>query len=129
MTTPLRFLFTFLFLNTVIASQAQFSYISPMPGSKMHNKETNIILRTGKPIDASSLKTNLVSINGSVSGTHECKIKLADDGKSILIYPSPILSGGETVTVVVNDGIRNETGEVIYGITFQFQSHPDFTPA
>jgi len=110
-----------------LSSEAQFTYISPVPGSKLHNKETNIILRTGKIIDAASLKTNLVSISGTLSGLHECRIKLADDKKSILVYPVPMLSGGETVTVTVNDGIRNENGEEVRGTTFKFQTHPDYT--
>src|ERR1044071_7386435 len=55
----------FITLSIIVhSSSAQFTYISPVPGSKMNNKETNIILRTGNFIDAASLKNNLVAING-----------------------------------------------------------------
>lgn len=109
------------FLLLVHTAYAQFTYISPMPESKMHNKEANIILRSGEYVNAASLRPDLFSISGSVSGEHILKVKLAADKKTILIQHEAVFSGGETVTVTVDDGIRNSDGSSVCGTTFQFQ--------
>ncbi len=110
-------------------SNAQFTYLSPMPGSKMNNLETSIILKTGKFIDATSLKNALITINGSLSGVHEASIKLARDNKTILVYPITKFSGGETVSVEIKDGIKNADGSKVSGASFQFRTHPEYTAA
>ena len=114
-------------LFITIHSNAQFTYISPVPGSKMNNQQTNIILRTGELVDATSLRSDLVTVSGSLSGTHAASIKLAIDRKTILVTPSTLLSGGETVTVKVKDGIKNVDGSVVNGTSFQFQTHPEYS--
>jgi len=115
-----------LFLS--LQSNAQFTYINPMPGSKLHNAETGIILKTGKLLDATSLHSDLITVSGSLSGTHEVKIKLAGDNKTILIQPLTAFSGGEKVTVVVKNGLRNRDGSLVNGISFNFETHPIWTP-
>ncbi|MFI5135128.1 MAG: arylsulfotransferase family protein [Chitinophagales bacterium] len=114
-------------LFLTLHSNAQFTYVNPMPGSKMHNAETGIILRTGKIIDATSLRNDLVFVSGSLSGLHEVKVKSALDNKSILIQPSTVFRGGEVVTVKVSDGMHNADGSLIHGTTFTFETHPEWT--
>lgn len=106
---------------SVSVCYSQFTYVSPEPDSKMHNKETGIILRTGKYIDATSLHDNLFCVNGSISGSHLITPKLAADKVSILIKPAEFFAAGETVTVKVSDGIRNSDGSSVTGTTFSFQ--------
>ncbi len=115
------------FLITARTASAQFSYISPVPGSKMHKKEAGIILRTGQYVDASSLTPDNFFISGLSSGPHDVKVRLAADNKTILIHPSTIFSAEETVTVSINDGIRNSDGSIVNGTTFEFQVSPDIT--
>jgi hypothetical protein len=110
--------FTRLFLSTILvtiilsqAARAQFQYISPKPGSQYHNAETNIILKNGNPIDESSLLPSLVHVTGSISGMHEARIVLADDKKTIVIYPTTIFAEGEQVNVVIDDGFRKKPGK------------------
>src|SRR6266487_4424442 len=98
MKQPIQFIFSFILLAVATTSFAQFNYINPLPDSKNKNKQTTIILKNGGFIDASSLKNNLVSITGSKSGSHTSRIVLADDGKTICIYPQPIFQGEETVS-------------------------------
>src|SRR6187397_2941845 len=100
----LRFILSYMLFMAATNAFAQFSYISPKPGSKMHNKETNIILKNGGFINASSLKSDLVTISGTFSGIHTARIVLSTDRKTICIYPEPMLKGGETITVTVADG-------------------------
>src|SRR6185295_14351953 len=85
---------------------AQFKYIWPMPGSKLSNKETNIILKNGSFIDPSSIKNNLVTITGTRSGLHTARIVLSDDKKTIVVFPHPMLQSGETVIVSVANGFK-----------------------
>jgi hypothetical protein len=115
-----------LFLS--VSVNAQFSYINPRPGSKMKNPETGIILRTGQAVNPWSLSNDLISITGSLSGLQAASIKLARDGKTILVTPERPFRGGETVTVTVNDGIRNADGSPVAGTRFDFETHPEWTP-
>lgn len=121
----LSFVLPLAFLASVHTCYGQFTYISPMPESKMHNKETGIILRTGESVNAASLRPDIFSISGTVSGEHLVRVKLAADNKTILIHPLMIFSGGETVTVTVNNGIRNSDGRIVQGMTFRFQINND----
>src|SRR5438034_977327 len=121
MPNHLPFVFGLAFLTLAHTSYGQFSYISPVPESKMHKKETGIILRTGDYVNAASLRPDLFSISGSVSGEHTVKVKLAADKKTILIRPLVIFCSGERVTVTVKDGIRNFDGRIVRGMTFRFQ--------
>ena len=108
---------------------AQFTYISPVPGSKFNNKESGIILRTGKEVTASSLRPVLFSITGSVSGKHEASIKLAADHVTIWIQPLLPFSAGETVTVDIRDGIKNSDKSMVHEKTFQFEISKERTVA
>lgn len=119
-------LLSFLLLMPVTAAFAQFNYISPLPGSKLANKETNIILKNGSFIDPSSIKNNLVTITGSKSGLHTSRIVLSDDKKTIVIYPQPMLQTGETVTVNVANGFKKSDGTLINGTSFEFETHPEW---
>jgi hypothetical protein len=102
---------------------AQYQYISPLPGSKYKNPETNIILKNGDPIDPKSLNSSLINISGSLSGLHTARIVLSNDGKTIVVYPSPKFAEGETVAVAVSDGFKKKSGAIITGVDFQFDIH------
>ncbi|MBA3648831.1 MAG: aryl-sulfate sulfotransferase [Chitinophagales bacterium] len=106
---------------------AQFEYISPKPNSIYHNTTTNIILKNGALIDSTSLSDSLFTVTGTLSGNHTVTLILSDDKKTILIYTQLPFSQGETVTVTVDSAIKKQTGEIIAGTRFQFQTHPAFT--
>ena len=98
-----------------------YQYISPVPGSSMNMPGTNIIIRQGNYINPVSLSSSNIQIKGSESGIHFFKIKLADDGKTILINPVSKFSLGETVDVHYHDGILNDDGVKLPGFDFQFK--------
>lgn len=114
------FLSGIMFLSGVQNIFAQFTYISPVPESKMHNRQTGIILRTGSEVDAASLDPDFFEVSGSLSGVHTLRVLLAADKKSILVQPTTIFSFGETVTVSISDGIRNADGSLVKGMNFSF---------
>lgn len=124
------FLPPYFFLLSVLfpfLANAQFAYISPVPGSTYHNPQTNIILKNGALIDKTSLQNSLVTVTGSLSGQHDIRIKLALDGKTILIDPLLNFTEGEQVDVKIADGFRMLDGQIISGIQFQFQIHPVYS--
>ncbi|MBK9732950.1 MAG: aryl-sulfate sulfotransferase [Chitinophagaceae bacterium] len=119
----------FAFALSIQIVSAQFSYVSPMPGSLYHNPQTNIILLNGQTIDAESVSNpDLLEIVGSVSGNHTWKARLSDDNKTVVIKPVPLFAYDETVYVIVNNGLRKSTGEVINGTSFSFQTRKAITP-
>src|SRR5262245_59929195 len=106
--------------------QAQFQYVSPVPGSKLHNPETNIILRPGSIIEAASVQAGLFQVEGSLSGNHECIVKLADGNRVVILEPKTPFLEGEDVSVTVDDGMQTN-GRTIKGTSFSFQIHPPRT--
>ncbi|HYV92728.1 MAG TPA: aryl-sulfate sulfotransferase [Chitinophagales bacterium] len=126
MKNRIRFIICCVLLFLATSAMAQFQYISPLPGSKIHHKETNIILKNGSFIKPASLRSDLVSITGTKSGGHHARIVLSDDKKTIVIYPEPIFQDGETVVVTVRDGFEKTDGTVIRGTAFQFETHPEW---
>ena len=107
---------------------AQFNYVSPLPGSKYHNPQTNIILKNGSFIDvASVIQGDLLEIVGSVTGTHSWHARLSDDKKTVVIRPDEAFAFSETVYVTVKDVLRKETGELINGTSFSFETKDAFT--
>ncbi len=79
-------------------------------------------------MDASSLLPSLVHIEGSKSGVHNCRIVLADDGKTVVIYPEPKFSPSERVDVVIADGFRKKNGTLVTGLSFHFETRKEHTP-
>jgi hypothetical protein len=119
--TVLFLLATSLFLKS---ASAQFQYISPVPGSGLHHPETNIILRNGNLVAASTIKPEYFAVSGAVSGHHDVSLMLADDGKTILLQPVVAFSHDEDVTVTVTDGLRTVNGKKINGTSFAFRTVP-----
>lgn len=108
---------------------AQFSFVSPMPYSKYHNPQTNIILNSGKQINAATVADKqLLNITGSLSGKHNWQARLSDDNQTIVIHPKPVFAYGETVTVTVNAKLRSVEGEIINGTSFTFSIHDAISP-
>ena len=121
-----KLLFIF-FITFSFIARAQFTYISPVPGSLYHNPETNIILKAKDTVDVTSLLPNTVEISGSLSAEHTCNIILSDDQKTILIYPVNPFLEGERVMVEIYNQFRNKNGNIIEGTSFEFKIHPKRT--
>ncbi len=71
-------------LSLIKLSSQPYQYLSPIPGSDKNTTRQSIAFRTGKLIDAGSLKDDLIHINGSLSGRVFGKIKLAADQKTVI---------------------------------------------
>ncbi|MBK6484016.1 MAG: aryl-sulfate sulfotransferase [Chitinophagaceae bacterium] len=118
--TKYQFIIFLLFTVCTFQSQAQFSYVSPLPGSKYHHPETNLIFRAGALLDPSSVNSNqLLEITGSQSGVHSWKPVLAE-GRILIIQPDVAFAWGETVQVVLHSLLRKADGSQVEGLAFSF---------
>ena len=123
----LSVLFTILLLSTNIEAQEEstFQYLSPLPGSKLLSRETNIIFSHKNYIDQSTMiKDNLIKVIGSQSSIHNGEFILSDDGKTILFNPYELFAPGETVTVTLSSGIKTITGTLINPVSYNFSITP-----
>jgi hypothetical protein len=122
------FAFLVLVLTYPLYSAAQFQYISPAPSSKFHDPTTNIILKNGGTIRESSLRKNLFSVKGSVSGNHAFDIKIAEEGATVILKPLTPFTEGETVSVAIGEGMITGEGAAVKGTAFTFDIRAPRTP-
>ncbi|MCZ6703969.1 MAG: aryl-sulfate sulfotransferase [Ignavibacteria bacterium] len=123
----LSVLFTIVLLSTNIEAQEEptYQYLSPLPGSKLLSRETNIIFIHKNYIDHSTLiKDNLIKVIGSQSGIHYGEFILSDDRKTMLFNPDDLFTPGETVTVTLNSGIKTISGKLIDPVSYSFSITP-----
>src|SRR6266850_1487736 len=103
------------------ASTPSFEFVSPVPGSTLVLPETNIILRPGGIVDASSIFGGaLFQVSGSSSGSHEGRIRLSDDGQTVTFQPYLPFSYGEEVTCVAGSGLWTDTRGLVLPGRFTF---------
>ena len=99
-------------------------YVSPRPGANLVSPATTIVLRSGAPIAADSLSERLFLVAGAASGVHAGRVRLADDGETVVFDPLLPFAPGEAVTVSVAGGIATESGQVLGGIDTTFTTSP-----
>ena len=103
------------------SNTAGFQYISPLPGSSLVSRETNIIIRPGGLMAQNSINSpSPLAVNGSLSGRHEGKMILSDDLRTLVFNPSTPFLSGETVTVLLEVGIRHADGTPVSPLSFFF---------
>ena len=123
----IKLLIFIIFLNGFSSAQSNnfnigsFEYISPVPGSGLHNPETNIIIRQGEAFDSFNLNdTSLLTVLGSISGFHNGSLYLTPDSKTIIFQPDSIFTRGETVYVSLKSGLMTTSGVQIDSLHFFF---------
>ncbi len=105
---------------SIFAQTTEFSYVSPMPGSKYLNPEQNIILKTNSAFEQNSIQSSLFQINGSKSGLIEFKTILSSDLKTLIIKPLRSFVFGEKITVEFFEGLKTINGNNISGKELYF---------
>ena len=95
----------FSLLLIVVVWNSSFSqsiiYKSPVPDSRYHNRETNIIIGFSVPLNAQQKSLFSINANGSISGHHPGTTYFVENDTKILFYPSSPFEFGDTVTVTV----------------------------
>jgi len=107
-------------LSSVVKSgDIDFRYISPVPGSKLVNEKTNIIIKTSFPIQTIKAEKNIFVVIGSNSGYHTGKVLRSGDN-TVLYQPDTPFRPGERVTVYINKGISTENHQFMKPFSFDF---------
>jgi hypothetical protein len=106
-------------------NNSPFQFVSPKPNSIMVSNETNIILRTASKIQESSITQSLISVVGSVSGTHTGDFLLTDDDQTIVFNPTEPFAYDEVVTVFVQRGIKTLANIEISEYSFNFSTETE----
>ena len=107
------------------SSSTGYRYLSPVPGSSLVSRTSNVIIRQGDFIDAESIHSpGVFSLMGSISGEHQLSVKLSDDGKTILLVSERPFEPSERVTVTVGSGAKTLTGVALPSTSFSFTVTP-----
>ena len=107
----------------VSAASYGWQYVSPLPGADLVSPGTNVILRPGGGVDPATVSEDGAhfTVTGSVSGRHEGRARLSDDGRTITFRPRTPFARGETVTCSIAGGLRTETGSDVPAGSFGFR--------
>ena len=96
-------------------------YLSPLPGSNYLTPQTTIIIRASGTFDPASLESgSIISVSGSVSGTHHCSSVLVQHDSTLLVIPETPFSHGETVDVSTSGALRIAGGSAFPHLDFIF---------
>ena len=106
-------------------TQSEFQYVSPKPKSIMVSNETNIILRQAAKLQESTIIQSLISVVGSISGTHTGDFLLTDDDQTIVFNPHKAFAYNEVVTVSVQRGIKTLTNSELPDYSFSFTTETE----
>ena len=117
-------LFIILLINKYAYSQDKFQYISPKNNAKLISLNSSIIAGAKEEIDFSNLPENIISVVGGKSGIHKVKIKLSNDGKTLIFTPIQKFEPNENVSVKINPGIKTIEGKEFSSISFNFATTP-----
>ena len=123
------FLFLFLELHVLYSQQPVFQFLSPLPGSRFNRRETTISIRYGPEISwTAPLAESALQLSGSLSGQHEYSMVLSDDRRTIVVKPAQPFTLGETVTVRLDNQIRNAAGIPAEPFQYSFVISPAEIP-
>lgn len=127
LTSRLLLLITSL-LFTASATFAQYEYTWPTDGSVNNFRHANMIVRNGALMNAATVTADKVTLNGSVSGTVPANVVLSTDGKTVCITPATPFVYGESVTVIIHDGMQTAAGQVLTGTSYSYSIRKEMTP-
>jgi hypothetical protein len=105
-------------------------YLSPVPDSRYVLPGTNLIIRTDNPLPPDAASKLVVSVTGSLSGTHACTFRVSDDGRTLLGQPETPFARSENVTVTLDTTIARPGGSAPQGI-YHFTTaggRPEYAP-
>lgn len=110
--------------STSMGQELKLNYTSPVDGANFINPEQTIIIKTGERFKKHSSFNPYFNITGSESGNHTFKTILSDDELTLIIIPDSHFDYGESVTVIINEGIQSTTGKIITPSTITFTIKP-----
>jgi hypothetical protein len=110
----------------------RYQYLSPVPGSQRVSPRNNVVIRLGAALDPASVARGLLTVTGSISGSHSGRLVLSDDRKTIVYRPDLPFALGEAVSVRLEPGVETADGGSLPAVSFGFTisaSDPSQMPA
>ena len=109
----------------LLAAQPQsVQYSFPLHESEFLPRSTEIIVRPGPKIDASSVSSDLFQVRGERSGDHSGRVVLSTDGHTLIFKPDRLFDASERVHVIFQDGLQLQTGAAVSPFEFSFKVTP-----
>ena len=109
---------------------SDFSYLSPLPGSTLVPRTTNIIVRRQATVGRELLPgLARTEIRGSSSGFHSARCTLAADGSTVLWVPDVPFTAGEQVTVTLPPWFHGRAAESGKSYAWSFTVSPSRVPS
>lgn len=102
------------------AKIAELQYISPEPGSKFIMPGNNIALRHGHPFDRNSLSSSLLVVKNGKGEIINGNINLSADQKTLICNPNMPFLLGETIYIVLREGLKTVDDIHIQPVQFHF---------
>ena len=102
------------------------AYASPVPGSRYLPPATTLILRADRAVSLADAERIILSVSGSLTGTHKWKTAVSDDSRTMVFTPRRPFGAGETVTAKLDTAIAQSGGagdEISFTITSSLADH------
>ncbi len=106
---------------------AGYEYLSPLPFTFFHNPETVIIIRFGEKIDTSSIRNELLQVNGDISGKHAGSFSVTSDLLTLIFTPDIIFSYNEKVSLHLCEGIKTIKGGYLPIFDYSFNIRQEYS--
>ncbi len=90
----------------------------PLAGSTGQPRDTQVAVTLSSSVDPDTVNEETFHVTGSASGAKSGQLSV--DGSTIRFTPDTPFVSGETVTVVLEDGIRFRSGSYISRYSFRF---------
>ncbi len=91
------------------SAPASVIYSSPVPNARYVRPETQLILRFDRAVDPFAPGFT-VTVSGSRSGPHPGRVRLVEEGRTLLFQPERRFEAGERVRVSLGAALRLRTG-------------------
>ncbi|MBD3410851.1 MAG: hypothetical protein GF419_11665, partial [Ignavibacteriales bacterium] len=96
-------LFVFLTTSALPQNAIAFDYVYPVNGSEGHPPQTRALFRASERFDERAIEEANVRIVGSLSGEMNAVVRLADDGRSVSVFPEREYQAGERVEIEASE--------------------------
>lgn len=84
-------------------------YFFPLPNTEFHNPSTELIFTFDENVSINNINKQAINLWGDKSGRHTFDIKIAGDGKTLLVKPHNAFLANEKVEVNITSLFNNDT--------------------
>lgn len=105
-----------------VFAQAQWVYTSPADGAQYTTAEHNIVIRSSETLSPESLSNDIIEVEGSISGKHNTRFVLANDGRTVIFHTDRDFAYNETIQVTISRPAETINGITVEPMEFSFRT-------